>query len=193
VGFAELPSTAAWRHRDARDGFEVVFLRRTESGYRLEGHTAAVEDHDAWAVRYSILLDPSSRTRSAWVAGRSATGARQLALETSGEGTWQVNGETAPLVDGCMDIDLEASALTNALPVRRLRLEVGQEAEAPAAYVRAPDLGVERLAQHYLRLEDQAEGQRYRYTAPAFGFECELAYDRSGLVLNYPGIAVRVA
>jgi hypothetical protein len=33
--------------------------------------------------------------------------------------------------------------------------------------------------------------QRYRYAAPAFGFTCTLVYDESGLVLDYPGIAVR--
>ena len=60
---------------------------------------------------------------------------------------------------------------------------------AIAAYVRALDLSVERLEQHYVRLG----ADRYHYASPAFGFECELAYDDAGLVLDYPGIAVRVA
>ena len=34
---------------------------------------------------------------------------------------------------------------------------------------------------------------RYRYRAPSFDFECELVYDESGLVLDYPGIATRAA
>jgi hypothetical protein len=50
---------------------------------------------------------------------------------------------------------------------------------------------VQRLEQRYLRLPDAAGRQRYRYTSPQFDFECELAYDRSGLVIEYPGIAVR--
>jgi len=32
----------------------------------------------------------------------------------------------------------------------------------------------------------------YLQAAPAFGFTCTLGYDESGLVLDYPGIAVRV-
>jgi hypothetical protein len=51
VAFAEPPSSAAWQQRGARDGFEVVFLHQAEKGYRLEGHTSAVEDYDAWAAR----------------------------------------------------------------------------------------------------------------------------------------------
>ena len=46
---------------------------------------------------------------------------------------------------------------------------------------------VERLEQRYLRLDDDGERRRYHYTSPRFGFECELGYDASGLVLDYPG------
>ena len=42
--FDELPTSVAWRHGDGRDGFESVFLTSHDSGYRLDGHTAAVED-----------------------------------------------------------------------------------------------------------------------------------------------------
>jgi hypothetical protein len=40
-------------------------------------------------------------------------------------------------------------------------------------------------------LEDDRDRGRYRYSAPGFGFECRLLYDEHGLVLEYPGIAVR--
>ena len=52
---------------------------------------------------------------------------------------------------------------------------------------------MERLEQRYLRLDDDGDHRRYHYTSPAFDFECELVYDASGLVLDYPGIAVRAA
>ena len=88
-------------------------------------------------------------------------------------------------------MDLESSSLTNAFPVRRLALERGDRAEAPAAYVRALDLDVERLEQSYARLDDAATGPRYDYRAPRFAFRCTVSYDAAGLVLDYPGIAVR--
>jgi hypothetical protein len=102
-----------------------------------------------------------------------------------------VDGKPARRLDGCLDVDLEASAMTNALPVRRLSLPVAAAAAAPAAYVRATGLMVERLEQTYLRTTDEAACQRYDYAAPAFGFGARLVYDESGLVLDYPGIAVR--
>jgi uncharacterized protein len=193
MAFATPPESAAWRHRDAREGFEVVFLHAGDDGYRLDGHTTAVEEGQAWAVWYRITLDAGWRTRSAQVAGRSAAGLHELALEADGSGSWRVNGAEAPHLDGCLDVDLESSSCTNAFPVHRLGLEVGRGAEAPAAYVRALDLSVERLEQRYVRVEDEGSRGRYDYTAPAFGFEGRLVYDEFGLVLDYPGIAVRAA
>jgi uncharacterized protein len=103
------------------------------------------------------------------------------------------HGHAVPGLDGCLDVDLEASAMTNALPVRRIGLPVAAEAAAPAAYVRTADLAVERLGQTYVRAADEASWQRYDYAAPAFEFSARLVYDEAGLVLDYPGIAVRAA
>ena len=191
MSFAPVPATAAWRHRGARSGFEVVYFQARRDGCGIEGWTTAIEDGATWAVEYLIEADAAWATRSARIGGRSAGGLCSTLLEADGAGHWLVDGEPAPHLDGCLDVDLEASAMTNALPMRRMALPVGAAAAAPAAYVRAVGLAVERLEQTYARATDQDTGQRYDYTAPAFDFRCRLVYDQSGLVLDYPGIAIR--
>jgi uncharacterized protein len=193
MSFAATPTTAAWSHRDARSGFEVVYFQRLDTGHQIDGCTTAVEDGQTWFVDYRITLGADWITRGARVTSRSASGRRSVLLEADGAGHWLVDGEAAPHLDGCLDVDLESSAMTNALPVHRMMLPVGGRAAAPAAYVRAADASVERLEQEYLRTTDQDAHQRYDYTAPAFEFACRLVYDESGLVLSYPGIAVRAA
>jgi hypothetical protein len=191
MSFAPMPATAAWRHQGARSGFEVVYFSSRGDGCRIEGWTTAIEDGATWAVEYLIEADPAWATRSAQIRGRSAGGFCSTLLEADGAGHWLVDGEPAPHLDGCLDVDLEASAMTNALPMRRMALPVGAAAAAPAAYVRAVGLAVERLEQTYARATGQDTSQRYDYTAPAFDFRCRLVYDQSGLVLDYPGIAIR--
>jgi hypothetical protein len=186
-------SFAAWRHAGARDGFEVVFLRSQPGGHRLEGCTTAVEDGQAWRVEYAIDVDSGWVTRSARVWGRSAAGRFERRLEHDGAGGWRIDGAPAPALQGCLDVDLEASAVTNALPVHRMALAAGEAADAPAVYVRALDLAVERLEQHYARRPDEAGFPQYDYAAPRFGYTGRLAYDAGGLVLAYPGLAERVA
>jgi hypothetical protein len=189
----DLPGAAAWRHLDARAGFEVLFPRRDDDGYRLEGHATAVEDGEVWSARYALTLDTSWATRSAQIVGRSTRGAYEVRLEGDGAGGWRVDGRAVPELAGCLDVDLEASACTNALPIRRLALDVGQESDAPAVYVRASDLRVQRLEQRYARLQDAEGHARYEYAAPAFHYRDVLVYDEYGLIIDYPGIAVRVA
>ena len=191
MNFAPLPATAAWEHREARAGFEVTFFQRSGEGCRIAGWTTAVEDGKTWAVEYAINLDGTGATRSARIRGRSAAGVSSALLQADGAGRWLVDGVPAPHLDGCLAVDLESSAMTNALPVRRMRLAPGAGAAAPAAYVRAVGLAVEQLEQTYLRAPDEGTRQRYDYAAPAFDFTCRLSYDESGLVLDYPGIAVR--
>jgi uncharacterized protein len=191
VTFFAFPATACWRHQEARSGFEVACFAAEAGGWRLDGTTTAVEDGQAWIVTYSIGVDAAWLTREARVTARAASGRHQVELASDGAGHWLVDGCPAARLDGCLDIDLESSALTNTLPVHRLELAPGTGAKPPAVYVRAPDLRTERLEQVYARLPDEAGQHRYRYAAPAFGFTCTLGYDESGLILGYPGIAVR--
>ncbi|MGR6923860.1 putative glycolipid-binding domain-containing protein [[Actinomadura] parvosata] len=185
MSFAPLPETAAWRHHTARAGFEVARFRPQ----RVEGCTTAVEGGHAWVVDYAIDLDPGWVTRRAVVTSRSAAGVRSTLLESDGAGRWRVDGSPAPHLDGCLDVDLESSAMTNTFPVHRLGLRAGGGSSAPAAFVRALDLGVERLDQRYARAGERS----YDYAAPVFGVECRLEFDACGLVLEYPGLATREA
>lgn len=191
----EPPAYAAFRHHTARSGFEVVFLRATAEGVLCQGSTTAIEADQAFCVDYEIELDPGWRTRRAQVRGRTRAGqpALQTTLETDGYGDWLVDGRGVPELRGCLDVDLESSAFTNALPVHRLALAVGTASDAPAAYVRAVDLSVERLEQRYARLADDGSHVCFDYAAPRFDFACRLVYDAFGLVLDYPGLATRVA
>ena len=180
--FADPPRQVAWRHKDLREGFEVVFI---EPRWAVEGATAAVEDGEAFAVRYAVDLSADWTTRSARVANLR----RSVELRAQ-DGAWEVDGRSAPELDGVLDVDLESSACTNAFPVHRLALAVGETADAPAAWVRATTLRVERLEQRYTRLPDDVAGRtRFDYGSP--DLRCELVYDASGLVLDYPGIAAR--
>jgi hypothetical protein len=191
--FAEPPRSAAWEHRGARAGHEVVFLHPTAGGYRVQGHATAVEDGAAWALGYTIALDTAWATHGASIAISALGGRRELSVSTDGRGSWRLDGRPAPWLDGCLDVDLEASACTNAFPVHRLDLEVGERASAPAAWVRTADLSVERLEQSYARVEDDGPRRCFDYAAPDLDFGARLVFDAAGLVLDYPGIAVRAA
>lgn len=137
------------------------------------------------------MLDRDWLTTTAQVRSTSASGSRELRVDSDGTGSWRVDGVHRPDLEGCLDIDLESSACTNTLPVHRLGLSVGAGAAVPASYVRVPGLEVERLEQRYVRAADQADRLHFDYAAPGFDFRGRLVYDRAGLITDYPGIARR--
>jgi uncharacterized protein len=181
---AGLPQFAAWRFVDVVDGFEVVY----PSPGRLRGHTSAVEDGRPYAVRYEIEVDAEWRTREVRVVNDTVRGPRETVLHSDGAGSWTVDGLSAPHLDGLLDVDLEASACTNTLPVHRIPMPEGEVVSASAVYVQALDLSVRRLDQTYRRLD----AHRFAYTSED-GFAALLVYDDAGLVVDYPGIATRFA
>lgn len=195
VAFAPLPPAAAWRHLDPQDGFETVFLRDVASGHVIDGHTAAAERGALWAVHYTIEVDEQWLTQHCRVWSWSDQGERETQLSRDPAGRWRIDGVLAPELDGCLDVDLEAAVCTNMLPVRRAQLPQHQSMDAPAAFVRAPDLAVERLEQTYFRLsdaDDDDDDMLFEYTSAQLDVECELRFDVDGLVLDHPGIASRV-
>jgi uncharacterized protein len=192
MSFMPPPPSATWLHQEARTGFEVVYFTDPGEGHHIEGLTTADEDDHAWMVAYEIDVAADWRTRGARITSRTVRGTKSTDLELD-EGRWRVDGVPVPKLDGCLDVDLESSAMTNAFPVHRMALEVGQSSSAPAAYVRALDLSVERLEQTYTRLPDEDGREVYDYESPGFHFSCRLVFDGSGLLVSYPGIAVRVS
>jgi hypothetical protein len=189
-----MPGVSAWTHSGVRAGFEVLFVERVADGHVLRGHTTAVEGPEAWSVGYRIEVDRQWCTRRAEVRGVSAAGELRTTLDRTGQGAgarWLVDGVLRPDLDGCHDVDLESSAVTNTLPVHRIDAVPGQAHAVPAAFVRAGGLTVGRLEQEYRLRDRTAAAITFDYVSSTFDFACELTYDAAGLVLEYPGIAVR--
>lgn len=73
------------------------------------------------------------------------------------------------------------TAAFSVLPIRRLRLAVGQEARVRAAWLRFPGFAFEPLEQLYRRTGETA----YRYESRGGEFVGELDVNAAGLVTRY--------
>ena len=188
--FSPLPSMGAWQLIGAYTGFEVTRFSTTGDQITLHGTSLGVEAGTIWNLDYAIDLDSNWHVQRAVVNDRAGL---RLVVETDGAGrNWRVNGEPRPDLDGYLDFDLEASAVTNTIPVHRLALAVGDKGQSAAAYVRTNGLKVERLAQTYRRIQGKDGFIAFDYESPRFGYHDVLHFARDGLVVEYPEIGKRI-
>jgi hypothetical protein len=175
----ELETVAEWSGWDG-SGHETLTLGWENGGWTADGVVRGAD------VQYVVRVDERWRLRQ-FMLFRDLPEA-DLWLGVDPAGRWgEINGARRPELDGCTDIDLACTPFTNTLPIRRLRIEVGDAADLLIARVDHDTLDVRAERQRYTRLALQ----RWRYEDES-GFSAELDVDENGLVLDYPGLFRRL-
>jgi uncharacterized protein len=183
------PRVVAWRRTDEDAGHSLARLERRDGGWLFHGTEVLAGPETLLACSFRVEADDAWATRRVEATAVSADGERRLVLTADDDRRWSRDGERRPELDGCVDVDVAATPLTNTLPIRRLAsLQAGEEVTTPVAWVDVPGLGVTRVEQTYRRLGPS----RWRYSDDAHG-AFELTVDDDGLVVEYTGMATRVA
>lgn len=155
-----------------------LFQLKEDGPKILRGWVVAMVERVGCAVQYQVSADEHWVTRRVDIELESSVGGA-LVIEHDGQGRWSVDGVIHSGLDGCLDVDLGISPSTNTLPIRRLRLGVGESEDLVAAWVRFPDMTVEVLPQRYERTAEST----YRYQSDSF--QADLDVDEYGVVLRY--------
>jgi hypothetical protein len=172
-----------WRRLDT-PGHDACRLERDSAGWRLEG--AAVFRHEGAAAQlaYRVVCDLQWRTQHGEVHGWLGADAVDLMIAKTDAGGWMVNGAVAANPGNCVDLDFGFTPATNLLQLRRLALNAGQAADAPAAWLDVSARALELLPQRYERRTDAT----YWYEAPSVGYAALLEVAPSGFIRRYPGL-----
>jgi hypothetical protein len=172
--------------REKDGGLEHLSLRESEDGFLAEGVVIGADTGLPFGCSYAIRCDARWHVRSVHV---HVTGAAPLLLQADGEGHWcDGEGRPLPVVDGCIDVDLSCTPLTNTLPIRRLGSALEHRQEIRVAYVDVPALRIEAVPQAYRRTGPHL----YLFESLSHPFSAEIATDDDGVVRFYPGLFNRV-
>jgi uncharacterized protein len=180
--------TVVWRRILDDKSFELAVLASTDQGYRITALALLAESGLPMRVDYRIDCDRQWNTRAASVCRILGSDVRRLVFAVE-NGVWRLDGEPAPALAGCSDIDLGISPSTNALPINRLAMGVGETKTIRAAWVRFPDCDVVAAGQSYERLELSS----YRYRSLSSDFTAVVDVDDLGLPVTYENIWERIA
>ncbi len=147
---------------------------------------------EPYSASYALATDEAGVVRRLTVRTVRAEGEQHVTLNRSEEGLWLIDhgaGAVRTDFDGALDVDLAASPLFNAIPLRRLDLHrASAEHVLPMVFVDLPSLEVRLVRQTYrsVSVDDPAV---VSYAGDSS--EVELTVDADGLVLDYPGLARR--
>ena len=178
---------ARWEAWEGPAGsLEHLDIRQVADGIVASGTVTFADISTPAELRYRLRLDGDWRLRDARL---QTSQGRSLHLESDGEGRWQQDGAAAPLLDGCIDIDIEATPFTNTLPIRRLALKTGESTLVRLSYVHVPSLSVRVGNQRYTAIEP---GALYRFESLDDAFVADLTVDPDGLVVDYSGLFRRL-
>ncbi|MBV1892872.1 MAG: putative glycolipid-binding domain-containing protein [Ilumatobacteraceae bacterium] len=166
--------TARWQTWDRADN-EALTLRWENEGWTATGEVGRE------AITYVIRLTATWQV-SQFLLFRDLD-EPDLWLGTDGAGRWgEMNGAHRPDIDGCFDIDLTCTPFTNSLPIRRVRLNVGDSTDVIAATINVETLGVTPVRQRYRRLTPR----RFEHQNLHTGLTTEFDIDEYGLLHDYP-------
>lgn len=172
-----------WRRLD-QPGHDAALLTQHANGVTLDGMAVFSESGLPCRLHYVIECDAEWRTVSARVTGLLDTAVVDIAIAADSTRAWRFNGRPCPAVQGCDDVDLSFTPATNLLPIRRIRLAVGQRKDVHAAWLRFPDLTLELLDQVYERVSEST----YRYQSRQGSFVALLETNATRFVTHYPNL-----
>jgi hypothetical protein len=165
-------------------GHEAARLYERNTEWRLEGTAVFSSDNRPCRLSYLVVCDASWNTLRGTVSGWLGKDNVNIEIAVDVLHCWRLNGVEKPAVNGCTDLDLNFSPSTNLLPIRRLNLAVGQQAEVSAAWLRFPSFELEPLSQIYTRLAEFT----FRYSSAGGTFIRDLTVNDVGFVTDYPGL-----
>jgi uncharacterized protein len=173
-------------------GLEHVIACADAAGFRADSQLIVGPPFGPTRVSYQVSCDSRWRLTGLTISVVSAAGSQVLTLIASPGGQWLADGQRRPDLEGCADVDISLTPLTNTLPIRRLSWFPGTAHDLDVVYVSAPELSVRPVRQRYTLLSRDAEGDEALYRYESGSFSADLTVDADGYVTNYPGLWRRV-
>lgn len=126
--------TILW-HRLDLPGHDVCRLWRSASGWQLSGTAIFLSDQMPCLLSYEVSTTTNWQTSIASISGYVGKSAVALTIALTPNGHWSINGLEVQEAAGCIDLDLGFTPATNLIAIRRLSLEIGEQSQAPAAWL----------------------------------------------------------
>ncbi len=170
------------------NGFESLFFDEEPDAFCVDSVVLGIEQGEAFRLHYRLWLNHQWQVTSFRISHLPYGTEYRFFRDTNdfwsrGDLLGDDDGQWA----GCTDLDISCTPFTNTLPIRRLKLKVGQSADINVLFVECPQLKIKTAPQRYERLSEL----EYRFTSLDSDFTAVITVDADGFVTDYPGLFER--
>lgn len=176
-----------WRPT-TQNGFESLFFDEEQDALYVDSVVLGTEAGEAFRLHYRLWLNHQWQVASFRI-GHLPYGTEYRFFRDANN-FWSradLLGDDDGQWADCTDLDISCTPFTNTLPIRRLKLEIGESAEIQVLYVNCPQIQLEVLRQKYERLSEL----QYRFTSLETDFTAIITVDEDGFVTDYPELFER--
>lgn len=168
---------------------ENCILNTTEKGVSVRSVIIGHYEGILYQVAYQLYANSRWETERLDVMYQLGNKVKKVHLRSDLKGHWSLNDSPAPQFEGCMDVDITLTCLTNTLPIRRLDFIQQATHAIKVVYVDVLGETISPASQQYTR---QGSGL-YKFENVPNDFEALIKVDDSGLVMFYPELFERSA
>lgn len=152
-----------------------------------KGELVGNKNNQVYGAEYQVVVDQKWETRFFDISCK--VGHKNYAIHGYKlNNQWIIDEQEHPELHDCLDIDISVTPFTNALPINRLRLEIGESKELAVLYINPIEERFSRVVQRYERLS----ATTYHYKNLWSDFESTIEVDSEGLVTTYPKLFNRL-
>jgi hypothetical protein len=163
-----------WMRQDV-PGNDACRFASAEGGFLVDGSST---DADWNVLRYRIRAWDDGTTRRVRIGAKS-----RIFVRREPDDTWYLNGNPIPEVTGVKDVHLGFTPATLTLPIRRLKLGVGEEAEILVASLDLESVSLRPLHFVFRRRASDV----YECLVVEEGVTSQLTVDAQGIVRSLTG------
>lgn len=150
-------------------------------GFEANSKIIGSYQNDTYAVDYRLLISSEWEVWRFGIEYEVNDVRKKITGEKAGA-EWKLNGFVDPRYSNFFFIDISLTPFTNTLPIRNLRLDVGQEQEIDVIYINILENDVLPVKQRYRKEKDGL----FRFQTVPNDFEATISVDELGLVIFYP-------
>jgi len=168
---------------------ENCIVSETEKGVSIRSVIVGDYEGVLYQVAYHLYANPQWETERLEFMYQLRNSVKKVHLRSDTKGRWWLNDKPAPQFEGCVDVDITLTCLTNTLPIRRLDFTRERTHEIKVVYINVLEETVSPVSQQYTRQDSGL----YKFENVPNDFEALIKVDDSGFVMFYPELFERTA